>query len=150
METKDLFSCLKEQHQVLRQYLVTLLAHQKAIINGDLAGIEDTLKNETSLLFNIGDCEARRQDIIQQLAAKYSFEVNSNKLSEFIDKVKSKKLFDTSNLVKIRDSLQMLISEIIKVNTQNKFLIEQARNFIKELVAAFTQSNENAIVDRRY
>ncbi len=150
MELSDLFRCLKEQYQVLREYLDTLLEHQKAIINGNLAVIEQSIKKEGNLLFSIGSFETRRYEIIQQLAAKYSLNINSNKLSEFIEKVKEKKLFDTSGLAMRRDSLQKLISEIIKINTQNKFLIEQAKSFIKEVITTFTKSNKNVLVDRRY
>ncbi len=150
MELSDLFRCLKDQYLVLKEYLDTLLEHQKAIVSGSLEGIEETVKREGALLFNIGSLETKRFEIIQQLAVKYSFEIDSNKLSDFIEKAKEQKLFDTSALTNLKSSLQKLISEIIKVNTQNKFLIEQARSFIKEVVSAFTKSNRNALVDRRY
>ncbi len=150
MELTDLFRCLKEQHQVLREYLDTLLVHQKAIINGNLVGMEQMIRKEGSLLFNIGSFETERYEIIQQLAEKYSINIKSNKLSDLIREAKEKGLFDTTGLASLRDSLQKLISEIIKVNTQNKFLIDQARSFIKDVIAAFTKSNNSVLVDRRY
>ena len=150
MEMSDLFRCLKEQHQVLQEYLDMLLKHQKAIIFADAAGLEETIKSESDLLFNIGSCETRRQKIMQQLSVKYSLEINSNKLSDFLNEIKKKKLFDTANIVKLQNSIKKLILETIKINSQNKFLIEQARNFIKETIAAFTSTNRNALVDRRY
>ena len=150
MEMSDLFRCLKEQHQVLQEYLDILLKHQKAIISADAAGLEETIKSESDLLFNIGSCETRRQKIMQQLSVKYSLEINSNKLSDFLNEIKKKKLFDTANIVKLQNSIKKLILETIKINSQNKFLIEQARNFIKETIAAFTSTNRNALVDRRF
>jgi FlgN protein len=150
MELTNLYRCLKEQHQILNEYLDALLKHQKAIINGDSKEIEATLKSIGILLFNIGNCETLRQDIIQQISAKNSFQVKSHKLSDFIDEVNSHKLFNTRDIIKIQASMKKLILEIIKVNDQNKILIDQARTFIKELIGAFSSANRNVLIDRRY
>jgi hypothetical protein len=150
MELNNLYRCLKEQHQTLQEYLGVLLKHQKAIINSDNMVIEDTIKNIGVLLFNIGNCETLRQDIIQQLSAKYSLKVKSNKLSDFISEVNKQKLFNTEGLVKIQNSMKKIILEIIRVNNQNKVLIDQARNFIKEMIAVLSSTNKNILIDRRY
>jgi hypothetical protein len=150
MELTNLFRCLKEQRQILNEYLDALQKHQKAIINGDSKGIEDTLKSIGILLFNIGNCETLRQDIIQQISGKNSLKAKSNKLSDFIDEVNRHKLFNTRDIVKIQASMKKLILEIIKVNDQNKILIDQSRTFIKELITAFSSANRNVLIDRRY
>ena len=150
MELNNLFRCLREQHKILQEYLGVLLKHQKAIINSDNAGIEDTIKSIGVLLFNIGNCETLRQDIIQQLSEKYSLQVKSNKLTDFISEVNKQKLFETDGLVKIQNSMKKIILEIIKVNNQNKVLIDQARNFIKEMITVLSSTNKNIFIDRRY
>ncbi len=150
MELSNLFRCLKEQHQILNEYLDALLKHQKAIINGDNKGIEDSLKNIGIILFNIGNCETLRQDITQQISAKYSLNISSNKLSDFIAEADRLKLFNTKELVKIQSSMKKLILEIIKVNDQNKALINQAREFIKEFISELVSTKKNVLVDRRY
>ena len=150
MELSNLFRCLKEQHQILKEYLDALLKHQKAIINGDNKEIEDSLKNIGIILFNIGNCETLRQDITQQISAKYSLNISSNKLSDFITEADRLKLFNTKELVKIQSSMKKLILEIIKVNDQNKTLINQAREFIKEFISELVSTKKNVLVDRRY
>ncbi|HKJ80491.1 MAG TPA: flagellar protein FlgN [Ignavibacteriaceae bacterium] len=150
MELNNLFRCLNEQHKILGEYLDALLKHQKAIISGDNKKIEDTLKSIGIILFNIGNCETLRQDIVQQISVKYSLKVNSNKLTDFIAEVDLHKLFSTKEIVKIQMSMKNLILEIIKVNDQNKILIKQASAFIKEFIAELTSANRNVLVDRRY
>ena len=150
MEVNDLFRCLKEQHQALQIYLDIILAHQKAIISADAAALDATIRSESECLFRVGNCETRRQEILSGLSAKYLLENKSNKLSDFIKEINKKKLFDTRNLAKMQNSMKNLITEIIKVNSQNKLLIEQARNFIKETIAAFMSMNKNSLVDRKY
>ncbi len=150
MELNNLYRCLKEQRQILSDYLEALLKHQKAIINGDNKGIEDTLKSIGMILFNIGNCETLRQNIVQQISVQHSLKISSNKLSDFIAEADRLKLFNTKEIVKVQSSIKKLIMEIIKVNDQNKTLINQARAFIKELIIELTSANKNVLVDRRY
>jgi SMC interacting uncharacterized protein involved in chromosome segregation len=88
-------------------------------------------------------------DIIKQLSEKYSIDTPSNKLTDFVNVLKGKREFNPNNIVKLHSSLQKLVSQIVKINDQNRMLIDQARNFVKETVSALVNNNQSPIFDRK-
>jgi hypothetical protein len=149
MEMKDLFSSLKDQHEFLQTFLETIILQQKAIINNDINGLEETIRTEGALLFNFELYEKQMSEIIKQLTEKYAINTSTNKLSDFINALKGKREFNPNSLVKLHNSLQKLLAQIMKTNNQNKLLIDQARNFIKETVSALIINNQAPIFDRK-
>lgn len=149
MEMTNLFNLLKEQHQFLVAFLDTIVLQQKAIIEGDLKGLEGSIKTEGALLINFDQYEKHMTDMIRELSEKYSLNASSGKLSDFINTLKGKREFNSRNFIKLQSSLQKLMLQIIKVNNQNKLLVEQARYFIKETVSALAINNQTPILDRK-
>jgi SMC interacting uncharacterized protein involved in chromosome segregation len=149
MEMKDLFNSLREQHEFLQTFLDTIVLQQKAIINNDIKGLEETIKTEGALLINIDRYEKQMAEIIGQLSDKYSIIAPTNKLTDFVNALQGKREFNPNNIVKLHSSLKKLVSQIKKINDQNRMLIEQARNFVKETVSALVNENHSPIFDRK-
>jgi len=149
MEMNDLYNLLKEQHKFLETFLDTLSLQQKAIIESDLTGLQETIKAEGSLMVNFKHYEINMKEMISELSNKYSLKVTEDKLSEFINIINNKMEFNSGRFVKLHRSLQDLTNQILKINNQNKLLIDQARNFIKETISALVNNNQNPILDRK-
>ncbi len=149
MEMIDLIRSLKDQHQFLEAFLNTIMLQQRAIIENDMTGLEETIKTEGALMIYIEQHEKKVMEIISELAKKYSIEVPSKKLSDFVSEVKTKKKIEVGTIEKIQGSLKKLILKIAKVNTQNKILIEQARNFVQDTISSIISLNKNQILDRK-
>jgi hypothetical protein len=149
MEMKDLFSSLKEQHEFMQTFLDTIVLQQKAIINNDIKGLEETIKTEGALLINVDRYEKQMADIIKQLSEKYSLDTPSNKLTDFVNTLKGKREFNPNNIVKLHSSLKKLVTQIVKINDQNRMLIDQARSFVKETVSALVNNSQSPIFDRK-
>ena len=149
MEMSDLFNLLKEQHQFLEAFLDTIVLQQQAIIESDLKGLEDSIKTEGALLINFDHYERHMTEMIRQLSEKYSLNASSGKLTDFINTLKGKREFNPKNFIKIQSSMQKLMAQIVIINNQNKLLVDQARNFIKETVSALIINNQNPILDRK-
>lgn len=149
MEMKDLFSTLKDQHDFMQAFLDTIILQQKAIISNDIIGLEETIKTEGALLLNVDHYEKQMAEIIKELSEKYSIDTPSNKLADFVNVLKGKKEFNPNNIVKLHASLKKLVTQIVKINDQNRMLIEQARSFVKETVSALVINNQSAIFDRK-
>jgi hypothetical protein len=149
MEMKDLFNSLKDQHEFLQTFLDTIILQQKAIINNDIRGLEETIKTEGALLINVDRYEKQMAEILKQLSEKYSINSSSNKLVDFINGLRGKRELNPNNIVKLHSSLKKLVSQIMKINDQNRMLIDQARNFVKETVSALVNNNQSAIFDRK-
>lgn len=149
MEMSDLFNLLREQHQFLESFLDTIVLQQRAIIESDVKGLEETIKTEGALLINFEYYEKHMSSMIRELSEKYSLDASSGKLSDFVNTLKGKREFNPKSLVRIQSSMQKLMLQIIKINNQNKMLVDQARNFIKETVSAFINNNQKPILDRK-
>ena len=149
MEMTDLFNLLKEQHQFLEAFLNTIVLQQRAIIESDLKGLEETIKTEGALLINFDNYEKHMTEMIRELSKKYSLNASSGKLTDFVNTLKGKREFNPKSFIKLQISLQKLMEQIMKINNQNKLLVDQARNFIKETVSALVNNSQNPILDRK-
>ena len=88
-------------------------------------------------------------DVLKQLSEKYSIDTPSNKLVDFINALRGKREFNPNSIMKLHSSLKKLVSQITKINDQNRMLIDQARNFVKETVSALIINNQSPIFDRK-
>jgi|YelNatPaOPRAMG01_1025707.scaffolds.fasta_scaffold00063_32 hypothetical protein len=149
MEMSDLFKSLKQQHQFLEAFLNTIQLQQRAIVENDITGLEETIKTEGALLLNIEQYEKQMVKVINELSEKYSLNTNSNKLTDFIEAMKEKRNFDSGNIIKLQTSLRKLILQIAKINAQNRLLIQQASNYLKDTISTLVGLNKNPIFDRK-
>jgi hypothetical protein len=68
---------------------------------------------------------------------------------DFVNTLKGKRDFNPTNIVKLHASLKKLVTQIVKINDQNRMLIDQARSFVKETVSALVNNNQSPIFDRK-
>ncbi len=149
MDMNDLVKSLKNQHQNLQAFLDMIVLQQRAIIGNDVEGLEETIKTEGALLQNIERCEKQMGEIMMNLSEAYSLNMESPKLTDFVDALKLKGWKNLTPLLKLQGSMKKMALHIVKVNNQNRILIEQARNFIKETITAVTGNSHNSLLDRR-
>ena len=149
MELNNLFNDLKKQHELLQKFLDLISLQQNAIINSDVKALEETLKIESTYFNEIEISQKLMMKTIKNLSEKYSLNPKSNKLSDFLEAMKDKNEVKLGAFFKLQTSLKKLISNINTVNNQNKMLISQARNFIKEIIGVFANSNKSSILDRK-
>lgn len=149
MEMNDLIRSLREQYQFLEAFLNTIILQQRAIIENDMTGLEETIKTEGALMLHIEQREKQMVNIIGELSAKFAIDLPNKKLSDFVNAVKSKNDIEIGSLEKIQNALKKKVMKIAKVNAQNKILIEQARSFIQDTISSLIRLNKNQILDRK-
>ncbi len=149
MEMINLFDELKKQQELLQRFMDLISLQQKAIIDGDINSLEETLKKESVYFHEIEVNQKMTIETIKKLAEKYSLTLKSNRLSDFLDALEDKKEIKLGSFKKLQSSLKKIINNINYVNNQNKMLISQARNFIKEMIGVLVNSNKSSILDRK-
>lgn len=149
MEMINLFDELKKQQELLQKFMDLISLQQKAIIDGDIISLEETLKKESVYFHEIEVNQKMTIETIKNLAEKYSLTLKSNRLSDFLEALEVKKEIKLVSFKKLQTSLKKIISNINNVNNQNKMLISQARNFIKEIIGVLTNTNKSSILDRK-
>ena len=149
MEMINLFDELKKQQELLQKFMDLISLQQKAIIDCDIISLEETLKKESVYFHEIEVNQKMTIETIKNLAEKYSLTLKSNRLSDFLEALEVKKEIKLVSFKKLQTSLKKIISNINNVNNQNKMLISQARNFIKEIIGVLTNTNKSSILDRK-
>ncbi len=149
METKQLAKILKEQEKNLKEFLDAALQKQKGIISQDFEEIQKAIALEEKLLRKINSTEKIRNEFIKEMSIKYSLELNSSSLSGIIKIYETKQDPNLDVFVKLQKTLKNLIDKIWQVNWQNRVLIDNARNFIKETIHALNHSNKKPLLDRK-
>ena len=149
MEMINLFDELKKQQELLQKFMDLISLQQKAIIDGDIISLEETLKKESVYFHEIEVNQKVTIETIKKLAEKYSLTLKSNRLSDFLEALEVKKEIKLVSFKKLQTSLKKIISNINNVNNQNKMLISQARNFIKEIIGVLANTNKSSILDRK-
>jgi hypothetical protein len=149
MEMINLFDELKKQQELLQKFMDLISLQQKAIIDGDIISLEETLKKESVYFNEIEVNQKMTIETIKNLAEKYSLTLKSNRLSDFLEALEVKKEIKLVSFKKLQTSLKKIISNINNVNNQNKMLISQARNFIKEIIGVLANTNKSSILDRK-
>ena len=149
MEMINLFDELKKQQELLQKFMDLISLQQKAIIDGDINSLEETLKKESVYFHEIEVNQKMTIETIKNLAEKYSLTLKSNRLSDFLEALEVKKEVKLVSFKKLQTSLKKTINNINNVNNQNKMLISQARNFIKEIIGVLANTNKSSILYRK-
>ncbi|MCU7497132.1 MAG: flagellar protein FlgN [Ignavibacteria bacterium] len=146
MEIKELTASLVNQKNNLTSLLNAALQKQKALVNFDYAGLEDSITREEKAIAFITEGEKGRIKILSELYSRYSISNRTFKLSEFLENTRG--LLDAKSQKQIavtEKELKELITRVSMVNQQNKFLIENSRAFIKETVSRILNARRSLL-----
>lgn len=146
MELKEIYLALEEQIVNLQKFINVVKQQQRALIENNVYLIEESLSNEERMISLITSHEDNLVKIINAFARENSLNIDNPVLNNLIDELIKRKV-DVVQLTKLRNDIKSLVANIIKTNTQNKLLIDNARNFIKETISALMASKK--ILDRK-
>ncbi len=146
---KELESILKQQEQNLQHFYEMMIIKQKNLIEQDFEGLQESLLSEEKILTAVDEQNRRLSFLIKDLADKFSLNMKSNSLSEFMEAVNDQADINIKVIYQLKNSLIELTSKCEKLNYQNKVLIEHSRNFIKETIAKLFAINNNKILDQK-
>lgn len=149
MEMNDLLSSIKRQFNLLKNFLEILKIQQKAIVENDIDLLESATMKESEVIKSINEANKDILKIIHEKSVQLNFDSQPKDLSEFLDLVSTEAGIDVSDIQSIRQASKPLAEEIIKVNEQNKILIQEGRSFIKNLIGLLAGGNNSQLLDRR-
>ncbi|MGE5354414.1 MAG: flagellar export chaperone FlgN [Acidobacteriota bacterium] len=146
MEIKELTASLVSQKNNLTSLLDAALQKQRALVNFDYAGLEESIVNEEKALSFVTAGEKGRIKILSELYQRHSISNKTFKLSEFVENTKGMLDIKSQKQIALTEKeLKELITRVSMVNQQNKFLIENSRAFIKETVSAILNARRSLL-----
>lgn len=150
MKTKELLEIVKQQRNNLNDFHEVVLLKQRALIVSDLKGIEGAVVREEKLISVVDKCERARVETIKSITGSLNINLESDRTTEFLelaDQYIEKKIVGEFKRELV--AIERLVVETQKINQQNQFLINNAREFIKGVISAVTKSGSKAILDRK-
>jgi flagellar biosynthesis/type III secretory pathway chaperone len=148
MRHEHLVSLLMEQVENLKELLEVVKNQQDSLVNNNRENLDASVKSEEFLFVKIDHmqksikAELRRIDMDEDLRLK---EIRLSELIKYYSTIDTKA---ARNMVLIRQHIANYMKEISRLNYQNGFLIDHAKEIVKQVIRAVAQ-NKNAILDRR-
>ncbi len=145
----ELLNSLTEQQSNLQEFLEVVQKQQRALIENNLTSLEESIVLEEKVLQKIEASEKTREDIMKNLSSAYSIKLKSLSVRDFLKQIGNAHHPLVQQISELSDELKDAITQITKVNYQNKQLINHSRNFIKETVNLVFGNNGNQLLDKR-
>lgn len=146
----ELLISLNEQHSNLNEFLEIVQKQQRALIESNITSLEECILSEEKILKRIEAGEKVREEVMQKLSQTYSIKLNSLSVSDFLNQLGTAKNPVIEKIFKMSKELKSVITQINKINYQNKKLINHSRNFIKETVNVIFGNSGSQLLDKRF
>jgi len=143
---EELIIIISQEIKSFERLLSTLHEKQRAIVEGEISKLNESVENETRLASKTKSLENERVKRSQELAAELEMKNINPKLSEIIENVEQKY---AKRLGEQRDLLKNLIEKIQVMNANNQFLLNYSLSFIEKSMELLLTSNEPANVYKK-
>lgn len=148
MNLKQLNNALEVQLENLHNYLDAVERQQKALITINFNELEKSISDQEVSLKLISESEMRTEETIKMFITNYKLQVDEPALKNLLDRLRNVKNDEVKDLFTKQTEIRNIVQSILRLNSQNRILIDHSRNFIKETVAALV-NNKKAILDRK-
>ncbi len=150
MKIEKLLTVLENQKKDLQSLLEAIRKKQEALVSRNTTALEDIIKQEEKLLLKIQNNEEKRLDSIIEIYKNLNISNDNFKLSKLISVLEGKT--DEKQLKTLRGlnhTIKGYISEIMKLNRQNMFLIQHTRQFVSETISAILNTTTKSLIDKK-
>ncbi|QQS35509.1 MAG: flagellar protein FlgN [Ignavibacteriales bacterium] len=145
----ELLNSLTEQQSNLQEFLGVVQKQQRALVENNLTSLEESISLEEKVLQKIEMTEKNREEIMKNLSSAYSIKIKSLSVSDFLKQIGNVNHPLVQKITELSDAIKTVITDITKVNYQNKQLINHSRNFIKETVNLVFGTSGSQLLDKR-
>jgi hypothetical protein len=150
MDIKEVLVSLKRQEENLNLLLNTVIAKQRAIVEGKIAKLEEVIFEEENVFKNIEALEKQRIELLEKFSTRLGLEIKYKNLNEFMKCLKprlDKKFYD--EVMKVRTDVIELVKKVNNINGQNKALIVHSISFVKSTLTSLIDTKRSSLIDRR-
>lgn len=139
METLDkhvesLAGILDKEYKLYKQVLDLVMNEQRTLVNVDMEGLEENLQKQQKLQAKISKLEAKRIEELEVIGIFLGSLPERLRLSAIAQNVEPEL---GEKLVTQGEHFKSIISEILRLNKSNKYLIDRSLQFIEKNVQAF-------------
>jgi len=137
---EELIAVIAKEIEAFEELLKTLREKQRAIVEGEVQKLNNSVENEVRLARETKHLEVERIEQSQRIAEKLALENITPKLSEIIENVEHSY---AQRLTEQRQLLRDRVSEIQILNKKNQYLLNYSLSFIEQTMDMLFAGNES-------
>jgi hypothetical protein len=153
MKVNEITNSLETQAQNLRNFLMIIKSKQESLIKRDIEALSLSMESEEKFIAKIDKEEQNRLELMNMAISEIESvedEKELLKLPNFINAINGFAEEEEIDLLKEKqETVKDLTQKVIKVNGQNRHLIENAKSLVKEIITAAVGERKQSIIDRR-
>lgn len=152
MNKEELIKTLQGQASNLKKFIKVLEDKQHAIIENDYDLLSVKMNDEEIMIGKIKKEDDKRLTLMKSAFNNQNINNNSDlmNVSLFIERTKQHwEEEELEILSQLLPELKELASEADKINEQNRYLIQNARSFIREIISAVVNAQKRSLIDRK-
>ena len=119
-----------------------LLQEQEILMSSDAAAIEANIKEQDYVIENIKKLEEKRKEYVVEILKNNNISEKNITFKDIIQVVDSEY---SDKLYKLAEEFKSVVINIIKLNENNKYMIETGLEFLEENIKVFYGANEKEL-----
>lgn len=131
----ELIAVINEEVRTFHRLLTSLQEEQRVIVEDDLEGIEDIVADQQQLAVYAHQIEARRIQLVDELALRLDLEPDNVSLSRLVEVLEGP---HSEELANMRGQLLELNRQIRSTSENNAFLIRQSLRYTERCLDILT------------
>ncbi|NWF88853.1 MAG: flagellar export chaperone FlgN [Ignavibacteriaceae bacterium] len=150
MQENSLIQLMADQANNLEELIITLKKIQKFIVSSDIENLEEQVEREEKILHRLKLKEIERTNAIKDLINQENLNCELEDAMDLISEKMSEadpSIYEAFLL--LRKQLTENVGQVMYLNSQNSILINNSRNFIKDLLRNLLGSRKDNFFDKK-
>jgi len=125
---------IEKEYEEYKRVFELVRKEQKILVNADIATLEGNLREQQKIICNINKLETKRLKEIEVVGIYLGVAPEKLKISDIAQNIPGEL---SRNLTNLERKFKSVLQEILKINKNNKFLINRSLQFIDENIQVF-------------
>lgn len=135
----NLIDIIEKEIKYNSELLELLIQEQNILISRDITAIEKNIKEQNYIIDSIKKLEEIRIANVDKISEIYGIPDRNLKFKDIIELVNEEY---ADKLYILMEKLKSVVEDIVKINNNNKYLIENGLEFLEENIRVFYGANE--------
>ncbi|MGN0480947.1 MAG: flagellar protein FlgN [Lachnospiraceae bacterium] len=127
---ENLIDTLKKENDEYEELLTLSQEKTGRIVSGDLEGLQDIVGREQVIIEHLGELEKKREECVADIGNVLNIPVGEVKVDKLVMMLE-KQPADQKKLIQVHDRLKKTLSDMVKVNDNNKLLLQESLDMIE-------------------
>jgi len=150
MQVNNLLQLMNDQSANLNELVINLKKIQTYIVTNDIENLQEQVEREEKILHHTKQKEVERTKAIIELLKQENLECELEDAMDLIsDKLNESNLEVYEEFLLQRKELTENVGQVMYLNSQNSILINNSRNFIKDLIRNLLGSKKENFFDKK-